>query len=208
MILRVKCLYSWFQYLAVLVKDQQLLYDHSLKPNSKEFDLLLKFYSKNDLWLKYHKIIKLKFQKWFAYSNLIVTIDINSWLREKKLNNFCMTVHWSINQRAMIYDWYWNSTRVEILQSNKLKKKGNIVNNFGVKCLGSWFQYLVVLVKVQQSRYDHFSMPSSTEFDSLFKFNSINDLRLEYHKLITFKFQKWFLDPNVSGVCVTIRLWE
>ena len=75
------------------------------------------------------------------------------------------------------------------------------------KYLCSWFQYLVVIVKVGKFRDDHFVKHKSKEYNLILKSNFTNDLKLEYDEIINVKFYGWFLYSNVFAVDFNTRLW-
>ena len=77
---------------------------------------------------------------------------------------------------------------------------------FVFKYLCSWFQYLVVGVKVEQFPYDLFVKHKSKECYETLELNSIKDLKLILHERIKVKYHEWFAKPNIFAV--DVRSWS
>ena len=56
-----------------------------------------------------------------------------------------------------------------------------------LKCLHNWFQYLVVIIKVEWFRYDLYAMQQSKEYYQIFDLNSKNVSQFEFHEKIRFE---------------------
>ena len=74
------------------------------------------------------------------------------------------------------------------------------MNDFEFKYFCSWYQYLVVIGKIEQFQHDHVLKPKSKEYYYLLEFNSINDLKLKSNEIIAFKFYEWFVYSNIGAV--------
>lgn len=56
------------------------------------------------------------------------------------------------------------------------------------------------MVKAEQSRHGHFVKHESKEYNQIWEFNSINNLKWKYNELIKLKSHECFLDSNVFVV--------
>ena len=130
------------------------------------------------------------------------------------MNDFCIKISWQLismpgcNSKSWTI-WVWPFCEAQIkgvwlnigLQFQKWFKIGIQRDDemtilwmiFVFQCFCSWFQFLVVIVAIEQFLYGHTMKPNTKQSNEIVEFNSIDHLKLEYNEIAKFQLYRWHL---------------